>query len=68
MTPTEFANSVSGATRNVWKVLDLKRPEDRDFIPAEMLRKEREAEDAKRAKLTGITLASLGLAKHSAED
>lgn len=62
MTPPEFANTVAaGTTRNAWKVLDIKRPEDRDFVPAEVLRREREAEDTKRAELAGITLSSLGL-------
>lgn len=40
--PSEFANMVAnGTSRNAWRDLWIKRPKDREFRPADKLRKER---------------------------
>jgi hypothetical protein len=42
-TPSEFANAIAGGTaRNAWRDLWIKRPSDRDFHLADVLRREQD--------------------------
>lgn len=40
ISPSLFANKVTASSRNAWRDLELKRPKDRHWMPAERLRKE----------------------------
>gem|GEM_PF-6352834 len=39
VSPSEFVNGISGATRNAWRDLWVKRPADTEWVPAQDLRK-----------------------------
>lgn len=38
MSPSEFANRVAGSSRNAWRDLEIRRPADEEWIPADQLR------------------------------
>ncbi|WP_461520923.1 hypothetical protein [Porticoccus sp.] len=40
MSPAQFANTVTKSSRNAWRDLEVKRPQDRDWVPADKLRGE----------------------------
>lgn len=37
-TPSDFANKVTGTARNAWRDLEIRRPGDDEWIPAQQLR------------------------------
>jgi hypothetical protein len=51
ISPSEFANCVTGTSRNAWRDLWIKRPTDQDYYLAETLR----SELAKYSSVTGPT-------------
>jgi hypothetical protein len=38
VSPSEFANKVTGTPRNAWRDLEIRRPNDDDWLPADQLR------------------------------
>jgi hypothetical protein len=38
VSPSEFANKVAGSNRNAWRDLEIRRPGDEEWIPADQLR------------------------------
>jgi hypothetical protein len=51
ISPSEFANRITGTSRNAWRDLWIKRPNDADYYLAETLR----SELAKHSLVTGPT-------------
>jgi hypothetical protein len=68
VSPSEFVNGISGATRNAWRDLWVRRPADTEWVPAQDLRKAATETDVMRqigssagaAALAAIPLVSAG--------
>lgn len=48
VSPSEFANTVTGTSRNAWRDLEVKRPKDNDWFLADFLRVQEEKMDTSR--------------------
>lgn len=51
ISPSAFANKVAGSPRNAWRDLEIRRPDDDEWVPADHLR---ESARALRAKVNAI--------------
>ena len=49
VSPSGFANRVAGSSRNAWRDLEIRRPADEEWIPADQLRIA-----AKKTRLAGV--------------
>src|SRR5262245_24236781 len=67
ISPSEFANEVTGTSRNAWRDLWIKRPTDQDYHLADTLRSEVAEAEAKAAEAEAKAAAAEAEAKAAEE-